>query len=779
MGCHLSPKDESQPFLEADWRSFRAKLVANEKLIRPIEPSSFSSSSSSSTADLDKVEDHQPSLITVGDKWAHTIHEPEKGCLLIATSQLDGVHIFERTVVLLLSTGPVGPYGIILNRPSLMSIKEMRSPAMGLEGTFSDRPLFFGGPLEEGLFLVSPKGAYDNDRVARSGVFVEVMKGLYYGTKESVGCAAEMVKRNVVGVGDFRFFDGYCGWEAEQLKEEIIAGYWTVAACSASVLGLHTASNLGLHGATNRGLQSDLELWEEVNGLVVPKRESYTFGLHIINKHVLLADTQNPDCKKGWHTFPQTQTTLIKTPLNPGQPPAKSFLAGMESPLYDVVILGASGFTGKYVVREALKFLNTTANPSFPLKTLALAGRNPSKLAQSLKWAAHPDPPPPIPILSADTSDPSSLRLLCSKTKLLLNCVGPFRLHGDPVVAACADTGCDYLDICGEPEFMERMEVQYHGKAAETGSLVVSACGFDSIPAEMGWMFNSRQWVGPSVPNQIEAYVSLESDKRIVGNFGTYESAVLGVANMHKLQELRRSRPKRARPVIPGPYPPKGPVIDHQKEIGLWAVKLPSADSVVVRRTLVHLTENPHGLPGVNESSEQVEKRAAFWSMMKPAHFGVKLGSKTFFGILRTITLGMFIGLLGRNAIGRWLLLKFPSFFSLGWFRKNGPTEDEVKSASFKMWFIGRGFSDINQVSQGNAKPDMEIVTRLMGPEVGYVTTPIVLLQCALILLSQRDNLPRGGVFPPGIVFGATDLQERLQQNGISFDVISKRTVQT
>ncbi|KAL9391737.1 hypothetical protein Peur_015657 [Populus x canadensis] len=444
-----------------------------------------------------------------------------------------------------------------------------------------------------------------------------------------------------------------------------------------------------------------------------------------------------------------------------------------QPPLYDLIILGASGFTGKYVVKEALKFLNV---PSSPLKSLALAGRNPTKLAQTLKWASHPDHPPPIPILTADTTNPASLHHLCSQSKLILNCVGPFRLLGEPVVAACAETGCDYLDICGEPEFMERMEVKYHEKAMETGSLVVSACGFDSVPAELGWMFNSRHWVGPAAPNQIEAYLSLESEKRIVGNFGTYESAVLGVANVEQLVELRRSRPKRARPAIPGPFPTKGPMIDHQKEIGLWAVKLPSADSVVVRRTLSTLTENPRGLPGLNESPEQIEKRDAFWSTVKPAHFGVKLGSKTLLGVFRFIAVGMFIGLLGRNAIGRWLLLKFPSFFSLGWFRKKGPSDDEVRSASFKMWFVGRGFSDMN-VSQDKKKPDTEITTRVVGPEIGYLTTPIILVQCALILLSHRDNLPKGGVFPPGIVFGPTDLQEQLEQNGISFDLISKKSI--
>ncbi|KAI9126825.1 hypothetical protein K1719_002421 [Acacia pycnantha] len=87
---------------------------------------------------------------------------------------------------------------------------------------------------------------------------------------------------------------------------------------------------------------------------------------------------------------------------------------------FDLIILGASGFTGKLVVREALKFLNT---PSSPLKSIALAGRNPTKLFEDLKWASRPDSPPSIPILTTDTTDPPSLHRLCGQTKLILNCL--------------------------------------------------------------------------------------------------------------------------------------------------------------------------------------------------------------------------------------------------------------------------------------------------------------------------------------------------------------------
>jgi short subunit dehydrogenase-like uncharacterized protein len=118
------------------------------------------------------------------------------------------------------------------------------------------------------------------------------------------------------------------------------------------------------------------------------------------------------------------------------------------------------------------------------------------------------------------------------------------------VAAACAAAGADCLDISGEPEFMERVEAELHEPAARTGSLIVSACGFDSVPAELGFLFHSRQWEPPSALVSVEAYLYLQSTKRIVGNIGTYESAVLGVANAGQLQALRRSRPRRPRPNV-------------------------------------------------------------------------------------------------------------------------------------------------------------------------------------------------------------------------------------
>ncbi|KAM3384539.1 hypothetical protein ACQJBY_008901 [Aegilops geniculata] len=462
---------------------------------------------------------------------------------------------------------------------------------------------------------------------------------------------------------------------------------------------------------------------------------------------------------------------------HPSESPNPSSMAAPVPPgpeVFDVVIFGASGFTGKYVIREALKFLPPNASP---LRTLALAGRSRDRVAAALRWAAAPGPAPDVPILVADASDPASLAAVAARARVLLSCAGPFRLHGRQVAAACAEAGADCLDISGEPEFMERVEADLHEVAARNGSLIVSACGFDSIPAEFGFLFNSRQWKPPSAPLSVVAYVNLESDRKIVGNFGTFQSAVLGVANASELQALRRSRPRPAKPKIPGPPPPKGSLIEHDKALGLWVMKLPSADTVVVKRTLAKVTEHPEGLPGADETPEFAEHRKEFWSSIKPAHFGVKISSRSILGLFLWLCTGLFIGILGGFSLGRSLLLKFPEFFSVGLFRKTGPTEEEVRSALFKMWFVGRGYSDSARASERGSKPDKEIVTRVSGPEIGYITTPIVLVQCALVLLSQRANLPKGGVYTPGAVFGPTDLQKRLEENGLSFELISTRTL--
>jgi hypothetical protein len=162
----------------------------------------------------------------------------------------------------------------------------------------------------------------------------------------------------------------------------------------------------------------------------------------------------------------------------------------MAEEFVDIVVLGASGFTGKYVLRELLKFRNVTGREP---RKIGIAGRSKKKLAAALTWAAaaasssssssavagggnDPDnaSPPSVVIYEADVNDMASLRAVCRKTRVLVSCVGPYRKYGQPVVEACVEAGVDYLDITGEPEFMERMEVLYHEKAKQSGAIFLS-----------------------------------------------------------------------------------------------------------------------------------------------------------------------------------------------------------------------------------------------------------------------------------------------------------------
>lgn len=449
-----------------------------------------------------------------------------------------------------------------------------------------------------------------------------------------------------------------------------------------------------------------------------------------------------------------------------------------EEQLLDVIIFGASGFTGKRVIRELLKFTDCPSSAGGDGKRrVGIAGRSKAKLSASLTWALEGKPSPvPVSIFEANVDDPASLASLVKRTRVFLNLVGPYRKYGEPVVKACVEAGVDYLDVTGEPEFMERMEAAYHGPAQKGGSLVVTCCGYDSIPAELGVIHNSRQFgARNALPQSCDSYLVLaNSSGRIQGNIGTWESMVLGVAHETDLQLLRKSGPRRSRPQIPGSLTRKSGVVHFEPNSGTWAVRLPSADASVVRRTFAAVIDNPDGLPAAADEAnpEFAEARKQKWASLKPVQFGVYVSVKNVAGVIGIFLLGLVLFIFSQFEWGRSLLVKYPEIFSLGTFLKEGPSEEGVRNSSFQQWFVGRGFSDASKVTK-TTKPDKQIVTRMSGPEIGYVTTPICLVQAALLVLDHRSTLPKGGVLTPGAVFGITDLQERLENNGIKFDVVS------
>lgn len=183
----------------------------------------------------------------LGSKWAHPLTSPETGCVLVATEKLDGVQTFERSVVFLLGSGTrhpqEGPFGVIINRPLHKKLKNMKPTNLHLATTFSECLLHFGGPLEASIFLLK------SGRKKPVLDFEEVIPTLCFGSRNSLDEASALVKTGVFKPQDFRFFIGYAGWQLDQLREEIDAGLWHVAACS---------SNLIYGGSQNESL------WEEI-----------------------------------------------------------------------------------------------------------------------------------------------------------------------------------------------------------------------------------------------------------------------------------------------------------------------------------------------------------------------------------------------------------------------------------------------------------------------------------------------------------------------------------
>src|SRR6202051_3735468 len=150
------------------------------------------------------------------------------------------------------------------------------------------------------------------------------------------------------------------------------------------------------------------------------------------------------------------------------------------SPKFDIVVYGASGFTGR-LVAEYLASRSGGGDIKW-----AMAGRSLDKLATVRDAIGAPAD---TPLLAADAGDPGSLSAILAQTRAVLTTVGPYQLYGSELVAACVASGTDYLDLCGEPVWMRQMIDAHHATAQSSGARIVFSCGFYSIPFELGVFF--------------------------------------------------------------------------------------------------------------------------------------------------------------------------------------------------------------------------------------------------------------------------------------------------
>lgn len=147
-----------------------------------------------------------------------------------------------------------------------------------------------------------------------------------------------------------------------------------------------------------------------------------------------------------------------------------------------------------------------------------------------------------IPIIVADVKNEDSLRAMARQARIIINCVGPYLLYGESVVKACVEEGTHHVDVSGEPQFIETMALKYHKQAEEKGIYIISACGFDSIPADLGVVFLQQQFNG--TVNSAETYLKAWSDNPTLpgsaANYGTWESVVSKSLQAKQLEKIRR-----------------------------------------------------------------------------------------------------------------------------------------------------------------------------------------------------------------------------------------------
>ena len=145
---------------------------------------------------------------------------------------------------------------------------------------------------------------------------------------------------------------------------------------------------------------------------------------------------------------------------------------------FDVIVFGATGFTGRLVA----EYLATRYGAGGEV-AWAMAGRNAAKLEQVRELIGAPAS---VPLLTADASDSAALATLVARAKCVITTVGPYQLYGKPLALACAQSGTDYVDLCGEPAWMAQMIPLLEGPAKASGARIVFSCGFDSIPFDLG-----------------------------------------------------------------------------------------------------------------------------------------------------------------------------------------------------------------------------------------------------------------------------------------------------
>ena len=384
---------------------------------------------------------------------------------------------------------------------------------------------------------------------------------------------------------------------------------------------------------------------------------------------------------------------------------------------FDIVLYGATGFTGGLVADYLLR--NMPEGGSW-----AVAGRNRTKLDAVVARLAAERPEVPAPgVVVADTEDAASLAEMARSTRVIITTVGPYLEYGEPLVAACAEAGTDYVDLTGEPEFVDRMYLGYNDAAVASGARLVHACGFDSIPHDLGVFYTMKQ-VPEGVP--VVIYGAVHADAQFSG--GTFHSAIGQFARLREAAKTAKQRrqkegrvaDRRIKSVQGRPH--RDDVLDR------WLVPLPTIDPQVVLR-----------------SAAALESYGPDFTYSHYASLGSPITATAGMVGVGAVALGSQVG-----PIRSQILRRID--------RGAGPSESRRARSSFDVTFVAMA---------GGRR----VVTRVSGGDPGYTETSMMLAESALCL--AFDELPAlSGQLTTAQAMGDA-LLERVEQGGLTFEVLS------
>jgi len=387
-----------------------------------------------------------------------------------------------------------------------------------------------------------------------------------------------------------------------------------------------------------------------------------------------------------------------------------------DSPNVDVMVYGASGYTGRLVAEYM-----TQQYPAGSGVTWAMAGRNVAKLEQVRSEIGAPDS---VPIVEADAEKPETIATMVKACKVVCTTVGPYQLYGEPLVAACAEHGTDYVDLCGEPAWMRKMIDAYGEKAKASGARIGFSCGFDSIPFDLGVFFvqeHAKKELGGAVA-RVKGRVRGMNGKFSGGTAASFGATMQAAAQDPSIIQLLQD-PFALTPGFEGPEQPQGTAPEQDDAIGSWVAPFIMATINVknVHRSNM-LMGHPYGedfvydemvITGPGEAGEQAAKALA-----------------------------------NANPLGD----NPPK-------PGEGPTKEERESGNYDILYIAEA-ADGRTVKAGVAGFE----------DPGYASTSKMLAEAAICLTDETSSTP-GGIYTPAAAFGMP-LIERLRKNAkIKFEV--------